>query len=299
MRFSVFPHCRMMKNAYLCWRNTKSEKKMKQVLVLTVSSLLVLSSCGTYTGTGAYVGGQFGTILGSAVGGISGGHRGSDIGSIVGMAGGAIIGAAVGSAADRQQAEQVAARQQARQQRVAQQRADAYQQDDASGFDAQGGGDDRIDFDGAGPVGSQQRGYSAAQARTINPSQVQVASGYSVNVNEQIHIRNARFVDADQNGVLQAGEQCKVTFEIMNRSAETIYDVQPMVFDVTKNKHIHISPNLHIESIAPNSGARYTATIVADRKLRDGQVVIRVGVAQGDREITSQVKEFTITTRRK
>ena len=55
---------------------------------------LLMSSCGTYTAEGAYVGAQFGTILGSAVGGISGGWRGSDIGAIVGMAGGAVVGAA-------------------------------------------------------------------------------------------------------------------------------------------------------------------------------------------------------------
>jgi hypothetical protein len=85
----------------------------------------------------------------------------------------------------------------------------------------------------------------------------------------------------------------------MNRSSKTLYDVQPTVFDVTGNKHIHISPNLHVESIAPNSGIRYTASILADKKLKDGSIVIRVGVTQGNREITSQMKEFNVRTERK
>lgn len=70
---------------------------MKKPLILLFSSALLLSSCGTYTGSGAYVGGSFGSILGSAIGGIAGGPRGSDIGTIIGMAGGAAVGAAIGN----------------------------------------------------------------------------------------------------------------------------------------------------------------------------------------------------------
>ena len=44
---------------------------MKKPLILLFSSALLLSSCGTYTGSGAYVGGSFGSILGSAIGGIA------------------------------------------------------------------------------------------------------------------------------------------------------------------------------------------------------------------------------------
>lgn len=32
-----------------------------------------MSSCDTYTGSGAYMGGSIGSILGSAIGGLSGG----------------------------------------------------------------------------------------------------------------------------------------------------------------------------------------------------------------------------------
>ena len=62
-------------------------KDMKKMMVLAVGATLLLSSCSSYTGAGAYTGAQFGSILGSAIGGISGGPRGSDIGTIVGMAG--------------------------------------------------------------------------------------------------------------------------------------------------------------------------------------------------------------------
>ena len=57
---------------------------MKKLMLSTVCAAFLLSSCDTYTGTGAYAGGTLGSILGSAIGGISGGPRGSDVGTIVG-----------------------------------------------------------------------------------------------------------------------------------------------------------------------------------------------------------------------
>ena len=75
--------------------------------MMLVGSVLLMSSCGTYTGEGAYAGATFGSILGSAIGGISGGWRGSDVGTVIGMAGGAAVGAAIGAAADQKQAERV------------------------------------------------------------------------------------------------------------------------------------------------------------------------------------------------
>ena len=73
-------------------------------MALTASAVL-LSSCGTYTGQGAFAGATFGSVLGSAIGGISGGWRGHDIGTVVGMAGGAAVGAAIGAAADQKEQE--------------------------------------------------------------------------------------------------------------------------------------------------------------------------------------------------
>ena len=73
---------------------------MKKVTILAIGTVLMLSSCGTYTGSGAVTGGGFGAILGSAIGGIAGGPRGSDLGTIIGMAGGAVVGATVGAQAD-------------------------------------------------------------------------------------------------------------------------------------------------------------------------------------------------------
>ncbi len=277
---------------------------MKKTIILLLCPLMLLTGCGTYTGQGAAVGGSFGAILGSAIGGISGGRRGSDLGTLIGVAGGAAVGAAMGSVADRQVAEERAEYRRERAEYNRERARREYESDrvnysgsDDSGFDAAGRGDDRIDFDAPGPRNGQGS-YSAAKPHVYTPK-AGGTPGFTVKYNALIEIRNARFVDADHDGVLRGGEECKVIFEVMNNSSSTLYDVQPTVLEVTGNKHVHISPNLHVESIAPNSGIRYTATVLAGKKLKDGSIVIRVGVAQGNREITSQMQEFTVRTSRR
>ena len=108
-------------------------------------------------------------------------------------------------------------------------------------------------------------------------------------------IQNA-FVDRNGNGVLHAGEEAKVSFEIINNSSAIIYDVKPTVVETTGNKYIHISPSILVESIMPGKGVRYTATVRADKKLKNGNAVFRVAVRQGENDITSQIKEFDVRT---
>lgn len=283
---------------------------MKKNMVLLLSAALVLSSCGSYTGTGAYTGASFGSILGSAIGGISDGPRGSDIGTIIGMVGGAVAGAAIGNAADNQRqqdldqyrrdkAERAARRQQQQQQQQYQQAPQQQnfslegQQD--SGFDSSNSGDDRIyDFNSSDYTGS----YSAQQPQTTLPgssSVEQIAS--HLNYSPALEVVNARFVDDNQDNKISRGEMCKVIFEVMNRSQEVLYDVEPTVLEMTGNKHIYISPSMHVEKIEPGKGIRYTALVKADNRLKDGNVKIVVSVLQGGKTI-SKVSEFNIPTSR-
>jgi hypothetical protein len=278
-----------LNNDYLCIVKHEVVTIMKKTLLTLMGSVLLMSSCGTYTGEGAATGAAFGSILGSAIGGISGGWRGHDIGTIVGMAGGAAIGAAVGAAADQREQQKYEAYQRDRYGYQSGRGSygndrygnGSYSSSDDSGFDATNSGDDRIVFDGAGPQGSSSK-----------PETIRMTS-------PQIEICNARFIDGDNDGVMRPGEECRVVFEVMNRSSVTLYDVQPTVIDVSGNKHIQISPNLHVESIAPNTGIRYTATILPDKKLKDGEVVIQVGVNHGNKEMTNQMKKIIVQTRKR
>ena len=277
---------------------------MKKVIAYSLVGAIMLSSCST-ADAGASNGAFFGSILGSAIGGISGGHRGSDIGTIVGMAGGAMAGAAIGSANEKKEQKKYEEYLRQRNERYSReyQKREISRMNDESGFDPNNGGDDRIEMEPESPATASVRNssdepYTTVEAKTVTLDQLKAMTNYNVNINERIQLRNVSFVDADGNGEIQPEEECKVSFEIMNNSDVEIFDVVPTVIEVSGNKHIHISPGIRVESIKPHQGVRYSATVMADKRLKDGNAVIRVAVAQGQNDITSQVKEFNITTRR-
>ena len=262
--------------------NNKNVTIMKKSLVILVSAMVLLSSCGTYTADGAVTGGWFGSMIGSAIGGISGGPRGSDIGSLIGMAGGAMVGAAIGQAADNAEQQKYedykAARQRTKQPAASERQTDDYGYSNESGYDANNGGDDRL----------YGFGEDFSTVEDVNATTLEVRSN--------LEIRNIRLLDASRDGVLTRGEEARVTFEVYNNSMKPAYRVLPSVMQVTGNKHIHISENILVESIAPGKGIRYTANIKADSYLRNGEAVFRIGVFQNHREISSQTRNFTIRT---
>lgn len=114
----------------------------------------------------------------------------------------------------------------------------------------------------------------------------------------QIEIRNVGFSDADGDGAISRGEECRVAFEIMNRSSVPVYDIVPFVTDTTANRHIVISPSVRVESIAPGRGVRYSAAVVADKKLKDGGIVLKVGAARGSDSVTIQSVDINVSTRK-
>ena len=292
-----------------------NDRVMKKVILLMLCSSLVMSSCDTYTGSGAYAGGSIGSILGSAIGGLSGGPRGSDMGTIIGMAGGAVVGAVIGSQADQAQADREAAYQQDRVERRSgypgntrrgNNRSSNYGEnevydysntpvtDNPEIFDSNNGGDDRLyDFKGKDYTGD----YSAQQPITSMPTATVEELGARFSYSPTLEIVNARFVDDNEDNCLNRNETCKVIFEIVNRGHEPVYDVVPTVVETTGNKHIFISPSIHVEKISPGSGVRYTAMVKADRKLKDGMARFCVSVIHEGKSI-SKVNEFNIPTKR-
>lgn len=268
---------------------------MKKVILLMLCSSLVMSSCDTYTGSGAYAGGSIGSILGSAIGGLSGGPRGSDMGTIIGMAGGAVVGAVIGSQADQAQDDREAAYQQDRvERRSGSDYSNAPVTDNPEIFDSNNGGDDRLyDFKGKDYTGD----YSVQQPTTSMPTATVEELGARFSYSPTLEIVNARFVDDNEDNCLNRNETCKVIFEIVNRSYSPVYDVVPTVVETTGNKHIFISPRIHVEKISPGSGVRYTAMVKADRKLKDGMARFCVSVIHEGKSI-SKINEFNIPTKR-
>lgn len=252
------------------YKGTNQVKDMKKMMVWAVGATLLLSSCSSNTGAGAYTGAQFGSILGSAIGGISGGPRGSDVGTIIGMAGGAMIGGAIGNAAD--------------------QKARGKMDNDYpsnSGFDSTNSGDDRIDFDGSdATTGNYEYKQPSSPADNVYTHSAPT-----------VEIRNARFIDADGNDTISRGEMCKVVFEVYNNGLQPVYNVVPTVAEMTGNRHIYISQPICVEKIGAYKGVRYTAMVKADNRLKDGTIKLCCSVLQNG-EAISKVTEFNVQTKK-
>lgn len=291
-------------------------------MIAMMCGAVMLSSCGT-TESGAYNGAWFGSILGSAIGGISDGPRGSDWGTIIGMAGGAVVGGAIGNAKEKATKEKL----DRYHERIEQKERARYETDnrghevrgtryengssnDGGYFDPQNSGDDRITLEGmetpatrldAGseqPVVGESIRMDELKARSNDETTIRVNDLTDMNANrDALQISNIRFIDNNGDGILQAGETAKITFEIRNRSRHNIRDVRPMVVETTGNRYVMVSPGIEVESIAPGSGIKYTASVMATKRLKAGELLFQLSTLYGnDRQ--SEVKELNIVTQK-
>lgn len=292
-----------------------------------MGAALLVSSCTTGAGAGAYAGSSLGSVLGSAIGGIVGGPHGSDVGTIFGMAGGAVVGGALGDAAEKKQAQEqheVLSRRNQRIQREKAQRRSAQQYDDdtyASGnsanyvgddfdpsqmVDNSNSGDDRIDFgapssSGANaPMGNAPMSNApmsnAPSSQSVDASRVEQIYG-NAKSDGKLTIRNVRFADSNGDGMLSGDEIGRVSFEIYNETAAPIYNFDPSVVEAEANKRIYISPSVRVENIMPGQGLRYTATVKADRRIKDGEIRLLVS-AQKEGKPISYVTVVKVATQR-
>ena len=259
-------------------------------LIMALIALAMLVGCGTYAGSGAYAGATLGSILGSAIGGITGGASGSDLGQIVGTGVGAAIGAAIGEQADKKAEE----RSEKRRERIEQRRREMEREDygyngEEPVYGQYPPSDSGFDFKGSDYTGN----YSAQQPSASESAQQGPTRTIST---LPIEIRNARFVDDNQNRQINRDELCKVIFELWNNGSQMLHDVQPIVTEETGNKHLAISPTIHVEQLEPGKAIRYTALVRADRRLKPGNAVIRVAAVRGNNIPVSEPLFFNIPT---
>ena len=280
---------------------------MKKILILSLGAVILLSGCGTYAGEGAFVGASFGSVIGSAVGGISGGFRGSDIGTLVGMAGGAVVGGAIGAQADNARQTQIAESRddfdiKYKQHRDAATRGngnfsganynEGTQGDDVITFDPSGSGDDTLyDFQSSDYTGNYTASEPHHETSSVHYDKIAFKSQKK---SQLLEIRNARFVDDNEDGHINQGEISKVIFEVYNVSENVVYDVQPLVIETTGNKRISISGTIHVERILPGRGVRYTAMVQAGKRIKGTEAVFRISAAVGSKQDASNVLVFKL-----
>lgn len=280
-----------------------------------MGAALLVSSCTTGAGAGAYAGSSLGSVLGSAIGGIVGGPHGSDVGTIFGMAGGAVVGGALGDAAEKAQRRSA---QQYDDDTYASGNSRSYSNGGNSGnyvgddfdpsqmVDNSNSGDDRIDFGAPSSSGanatmgnvpmSNVPMSNASPSQSVDASRVEQIYG-NAKSDGKLTIRNVRFADSNGDGMLSGDEIGRVSFEIYNETDAPIYNFDPSVVEAEANKRIYISPSVRVENIMPGQGLRYTATVKADRRIKDGEIRLLVS-AQKEGKPISYVTVVKVATQR-
>lgn len=280
---------------------------MKKNITAIIAATMLISSCTSsqyHTGNGAVTGAYLGSILGSAIGGISGGYRGSDIGTIVGMAGGALAGAAIGSAADKADQREYEDHKRRTLDRRDAERSRNYGDSNSSNNDVYVGasgnevyvdpsnsGDDRIVFEDEAPANDNTGTIHIPANRD---RKVDISNHHNIERNS-IEIRNISITDQNGDGMLGRKEVCRVSFEIMNRGRHTIHNITPEIVETSGNSHIFISQGITVESIGAGNGVRYTASVAADNKIKNGAIVLKLSAKNNGETLVERTLRVNTT----
>ena len=107
-------------------------------------------------------------------------------------------------------------------------------------------------------------------------------------------VENLRFVDMNSNEYIDADEHGKLIFEIRNEGRDFIYDIAPVI-TVSGTKEIYLSPTAIISELGPGKAVRYTAELIATKKLKSGKADFTIGFSNGHELYT--IRAFQIRTR--
>lgn len=110
-----------------------------------------------------------------------------------------------------------------------------------------------------------------------------------------LRITNIRFIDDNRNHSIDAEENCKLVFDIVNEGDVSAYNITPVIEEMTGMKHLSISPSVQISYLPQGDRVRYTATIAGGKRLKAGEVVFRVYTTESNGAV-SEAHEFTLPT---
>lgn len=117
----------------------------------------------------------------------------------------------------------------------------------------------------------------------------------SYNAVSGLQITNIRFIDDNRNQAIDAGESCKIIFEILNAGDVAAYNIVPVVEETSGMKHLQISPAAQVAYMDKDDRIRYTAVINAGKRLKSGEAVFRVYTSESNGAV-SDIHEFSIPT---
>lgn len=240
---------------------------MRKMIFILFSAIL-LSGCSPYGMQGnpaaVQAGAAIGGVLGAIVGDRAGGYNGSQFGALIGT----VAGAAIGNAATtpREDSYQV-------DEYYIKSRPSAPRYKNSSRYRGDSRYEDDFRYEG--------------QPHDENTP---FASG--------LRIINLRFIDDNRNHMIDAEEDSKLVFDIVNDGDVPAYNVTPIIEEVSGMKHLLVSSSAQIAYMPVGNQIRYTATIRGGRKLKAGEAQFRVYATESNGAMT-EMHEFSLPTQKR
>lgn len=113
-----------------------------------------------------------------------------------------------------------------------------------------------------------------------------------------LQVTNIRFIDDNRNHTIDAEENCKLIFDIVNAGDHSAYNITPIIEEMSGMKHISISPSVQISYLPQGEKVRYTATIAGGKRLKSGEAVFRVYTSESNGAV-SEAHEFALPTQKR
>lgn len=97
-----------------------------------------------------------------------------------------------------------------------------------------------------------------------------------------LRVTNVHFSDASGDGTLQSGEIATISYDIINVTPNEIGRLIPEIKLSRQAKRIHISPMHNIDYIPSGEGVRYSVTLTASPRLKQGYSDITLYLSSDD-----------------
>ena len=270
------------------------------VFIILLSQLFY--SCTRSTGTGMAIGSQFGNLLGGAVGEAIGGRKGAFVGSVFGMAAGAVIGESIETKNyEKRQREikryrqRVLEREERRYKGSNNDSSPRTRNSDEPLYTESEKGDDRIEWQENKEVQEKSVSLDGLKNKPNDNPHEELKTAEARQ--ESIVIKSFAFKNNRNDLSLVRNESATLVVELYNANDTTLYNIEPIVQEVTHNKHILLSENVKISRVEPYSTIRCTFNVVADKHLNNGSAIFTIKVKQNNR-LVSLDKMLEIETRK-
>ena len=144
-------------------------------------------------------------------------------------------------------------------------------------------------------IAQQQIQGQMEQATTRSSSVASVAP--LPEAQSAIELTNFYLMDENDNGVIDAKESCKITFDVENNGTSTVRNITPTLELISQVKGIKVGKPTVIDFLSANSKITYSVPITTTSSLKTGEVDFRAYTVDGSGAYSESI-EFTLPTKK-